>query len=104
MKSYLKPIRIGIALCLLSIGLYPLSAVSQQQGSVSPSTQSGKGSEQETYVSEVIIQAPWAEKCLYEYGGGEESLPGEFGHYVSEETEFPLCQVLPCGRSPKGVT
>jgi hypothetical protein len=87
-KSYVEPSRIRIGLCLLFIGLCAPSSMGQQQGSVSQSTGSGTGSERETYVSEVIIQAPWAEKCLYQYGGGEESPPGEFGHYVSEETEL----------------
>jgi hypothetical protein len=80
MKSYLKPSRIRIALFLLLIGLCPPSGMSQQQGSVSPAVP-----EKETYVSEVIIQAPWAERCLYEYGGGEESPPGEFGMHVTGE-------------------
>jgi hypothetical protein len=42
----------------------------------------------DTYVSKVIISAPWGEKNLYKYAGGEESPPGEFGYYVSEETEL----------------
>jgi DNA-binding beta-propeller fold protein YncE len=34
-----------------------------------------------------VLKAPWAEKCLYKWAGGEESPPGEFGHYVSLEAE-----------------
>jgi hypothetical protein len=39
----------------------------------------------ETYVSEIIIQAPWGEKSLYTEA--EESLPGEFG--MHEEFQEP---------------
>ncbi|MGB8657370.1 MAG: hypothetical protein WCE90_06240 [Candidatus Zixiibacteriota bacterium] len=42
----------------------------------------------EAYIPEVVVQAPWGEKNLYQGAGGEESKPGEFGHYVSEETEL----------------
>jgi len=42
--------------------------------------------QQETYVSKVIIQAPWGAKNLvYDK---EESKPGQFGYHVSEETEI----------------
>jgi hypothetical protein len=39
--------------------------------------------QQETYVSEVIISAPWAEKNLVY--GGEESPPGQFGYAIDNE-------------------
>lgn len=41
---------------------------------------------QENYVPEVVVQAPWGEKNL-EFDK-EESKPGEFGYYVSEETQL----------------
>jgi hypothetical protein len=45
---------------------------------------------QETYVSKVILSAPWGKKNLVY--GKEESPPGEFGYHVSEETEVgPSC-------------
>jgi hypothetical protein len=46
--------------------------------------------QQETYVSEVIISAPWAERNLmYD---GEASPPGQFGYHVNDETEMgPSC-------------
>jgi hypothetical protein len=46
--------------------------------------------QQETYVSEVIISAPWGEKNLvYD---GETSPPGQFGYHVDDETEMgPSC-------------
>jgi len=46
--------------------------------------------QQETYVSEVIISAPWGEKNLvYD---GEASPPGQFGYHVNDETEMgPSC-------------
>jgi hypothetical protein len=45
---------------------------------------------QETYVSQVIIQAPWGERSLYDriygwYAGKEESKPGEFGFEITGE-------------------
>jgi hypothetical protein len=44
----------------------------------------------DTYVSKVIISAPWGKKNLVY--GKEESPPGEFGYHVSEETEVgPSC-------------
>lgn len=41
---------------------------------------------QETYISKVILQAPWGEKNLV--NGKEESKPGEFGYHVSKEGEL----------------
>jgi hypothetical protein len=45
---------------------------------------------QETYVSKVVISAPWGEKNLYKYAGGEESPPGEFGIYISKAEDGEL--------------
>jgi hypothetical protein len=46
--------------------------------------------QKETYVSKVIISAPWAKKNLVY--GKEESPPGEFGYHVDEETAIgPSC-------------
>jgi|GEM_PF-603436 len=73
--------------CSVSVLLYVLLLSAQERRTFAQSLQSDEAGAQETYVSEVIIEAPWAEKNLYQYAGGEESPPGEFGHYVSEETE-----------------
>jgi len=54
------------------------------------SVQSQEAGARETYVSEVIIQAPWGERSLYDriygwYAGKEESQPGEFGFEITGE-------------------
>lgn len=87
MKACFKLMRGLVVLGLLLVG-YALLATGQERAESSESAQSEDPPAQETYVSEVIIQAPWGEKNLYKYAGGEESPPGEFGHYVSEETEL----------------
>jgi len=74
--------------CSLSVLLYVLLLSAQERRTFAQSLQSDEAGAQETYVSEVVIEAPWAEKNLYQYAGGEESPPGEFGHYVSLETEL----------------
>jgi hypothetical protein len=62
--------------------------IPQDRGIIwSQSAKSHGESLQETYTSEVVLTAPWAEKCLYKWAGGEESPPGEFGYYVSLEAE-----------------
>ncbi len=49
-------------------------------------TKTPESVQKETYVSKVILSVPWGEKNLvYDK---EESKPGEFGYYVSEEVEL----------------
>ena len=63
----------------LAIGVASIWAMVQSQQVQKPEKQV----QQETYVSKVIIQAPWGAKNLvYDK---EESKPGEFGHHSSEE-------------------
>lgn len=88
MKRRVRPSRILILACFLSVLVYVLLVPAQERRTFAQSVQSEEASARETSVSEVIIEAPWAEKNLYQYAGGEESPPGEFGHYVSQETEL----------------
>ena len=88
MKTPVRVSRILILVCSVSALLYVVLTLSQGRRTFAQPVQSEEPTAQETYVSQVIIQAPWAEKNLYRYAGGEESPPGEFGHYVTEETEL----------------
>ncbi|NIN01369.1 MAG: hypothetical protein GTO24_25740 [candidate division Zixibacteria bacterium] len=57
---------------------------------------------QETYVSEVILSAPWAKKNLIY--GGEESPPGEFGLETFIFPQDSLKEELPDPPLPEGPT
>jgi len=87
MRAYFKLMMVLVVVGILLAG-YALLATGQKKTALSEGVESKEPSGQETYVSEVIIQAPWGEKNLYKWAGGEESKPGEFGHYVSRETEL----------------
>jgi hypothetical protein len=87
-----KSLVIGLA-CFVVVGLIlSISGKSQKQEKASQIGEVGSSetATQETYVSEVIISAPWGEKNLvYDK---EESPPGEFGYHVDEETSIgPSC-------------
>ena len=76
MKAYYKLMVAVVMVGVLLVG-YALLATGQKE------TESPEAIEQETYVSEVIIQAPWGEKNLWY--DKEESKPGEFGiHFTGE--------------------
>ncbi|MGB8657981.1 MAG: hypothetical protein WCE90_09395 [Candidatus Zixiibacteriota bacterium] len=84
MKSIMKPGGLVILwTVLLLFGGEPLFAQGNHQVNPPGLVQSQDTTAQETYVSEVIVQAPYAKKNLVY--GKEESPPGEFGYYVSEE-------------------
>jgi hypothetical protein len=87
MRVYFKLMMVLVVVGALLVG-YVLLATGQKKTVLPKGVESEDPSGQETYVSEVIIQAPWGEKNLYKWAGGEESPPGEFGHYVSRETEL----------------
>ena len=87
MKTRVRPSTILTFGCGLSVLVYVLLVPAQERRMFAQSVQSEEAGAQETYVSEVIIEAPWAEENLYQYAGGEESTPGEFGMY--EEFQEP---------------
>jgi hypothetical protein len=88
MKERVRPSRILIFGCLAWALVWIFLVLSRERGAFTQPVQSEELALQETYVSEVIFEAPWAARNLYQYGGGEESPPGEFGHYASQEGEF----------------
>lgn len=89
MKGFIKVVGLVI-LCVLLTLFITQHLFTQEKQKVNPHrlTESKDTIAQDTYVSEVIVQAQWGEKNLYKYAGGEESKPGEFGYYTSEETEI----------------
>jgi hypothetical protein len=100
-----KSLLIGLA-CFIAVALILSVSGKSQREEQGKASQIGKGGSsetatQETYVSEVIISAPWAEKNL-EYDG-EESPPGEFGLH---SIVFPdsLREKLPDPPLPEGPT
>ena len=78
MKSLIKPARLTVVAGLMVL-FGATFLFTQEASQIKPSqTREAKDTlAQETYVSEVILQAPWAEKNLVD--DGEESPPGEFG-------------------------
>lgn len=87
MKGLIKVAGLVILCGLLTVFITQHLFTQEKQG-INPAslTESQDTVTQETYVSQVILQAPWGETNLYHGGGGVESKPGEFGHYSSEET------------------
>jgi hypothetical protein len=93
MRNPFKALSVLILTGFLLSVTYISTDLSRKQIIYSQPVQSLEPPPQETYVSEVIIQAPWGEQSLYDstygwYAGKEESKPGEFGYYASEETEL----------------
>ncbi|MGB8657372.1 MAG: hypothetical protein WCE90_06250 [Candidatus Zixiibacteriota bacterium] len=89
MKSIMKPVGLVILWSVLVLfGGKPAFAQGNHQASPPGLAQSQDAVAQESYVLEVVVKAPWGEKNLYQDAGGEESKPGEFGHYSSVETEL----------------
>jgi hypothetical protein len=96
----MKRSRVAIAIALISVlgifFLYSLLATGKD------TTKSEQAKGKEVYVSEVVLQAPWAEKNLvYD---GEESSPGEFGLETFIFQDDSLREELPDPPLPEGPT
>jgi hypothetical protein len=96
----MKRSRVAIAIALISVlgifFLYSLLATGKD------TTKSEQAKGKEVYVSEVVLQAPWAEKNLvYD---GEESSPGEFGLETFVFSDDSLREELPDPPLPEGPT
>jgi len=83
MKTPIRLSRILILGCSLSALFYVLLALTQGPRTFTQPVQSEEPTAQETYISEVVIQAPWGERNLWY--DKQESGPGEFGMHITGE-------------------
>jgi hypothetical protein len=101
-----KSLLIGLA-CFIAVALILSVSGKSQRQEQGKASQISKGDSsdtatQETYVSQVIISTPWAEKNLvYD---GEESSPGEFGLETFIFQDDSLREELPDPPLPEGPT
>ena len=85
MKTPIRLSRILIFGCSVSVLLYVVLNLTQGGRTFTQPVQSEQPTAQQTYVSEVIIEAPWGKENLVY--GEEASAPGEFG--MHEEFQEP---------------
>jgi hypothetical protein len=101
MKSLIKVLG-GMVLCALFIFFGAQLLFTQESNQIRPirPSKSQDTIPQETYVSEVVLQAPWAIRSLaYD---GEESPPGEFGLQTFIFPQDSLREELPDPPLPEG--
>jgi hypothetical protein len=83
MKGYFNLLKFIILISFLPMVIYAFIGLGRIQIVCSQTVESLESPTQETYVSQVIIQAPWGENNLW--FDKEESDPGEFGiHFTGE--------------------